>query len=250
MKNLIKKWDKNIPTLNGWLSLNHSFSAEVMAKAGFDSITLDMQHGVSDYSTLIPILQALQGSKIPTLARVKWNDAGEIMKTLDAGVNGIICPMINSKKDAKKLIKWCRYPPLGERSFGPIRAKFLYEENYFKIANQEIYVFAMIETAQAIENIDEILELEGINGVYIGPADLSSSLGIEPKFDQENEEFLEKIAFILQKTKQYHKYIGIHNLTPEYAKKMAKLGFNFLTIGSELIFMLEGAKNAVKKFHQ
>lgn len=247
MKNILDKWKNNTATLNAWLSLNNSFSAEVMAYSGFDSITIDMQHGISEYSTLIPMLQAIQGVSIPAFVRIPWLDAAMVMKTLDAGADAIICPMINTAKDAQKLAKWSKYPPLGERSFGPLRAKFLKNE-YFKNANTDTLVFAMIETKEAIQNIDEILSVEGIDGVYIGPADLSSSFLLAPQFDQENKEILENIALILHKAKSYHKYAGIHNLTPAYAKKMAGLGFHFLTLGSELIFMFEGAKKAVKEF--
>lgn len=146
-------------------------------------------------------------------------------------------------------MKSCYYPPYGERSFGPIRAKFLYKQNYFEVAKEETFVFAMIETKEAFENLEEILSVEGIDGVYIGPADLSCSLGVTPKFDQEDEVVFQAIKLILQKTKKYQKFCGIHNGSAAYAKKMEKLGFNFLTLGSDAIFMLEGAKKIIQDFH-
>lgn len=247
MKRILDLWKDQQSTLNGWISLNNAFGAEVMAYAGFDTLTIDTQHGVSDYSSLIPMLQAIK--PIPTFVRVPWLEESSIMKSLDAGVNGIICPMINSKKDAQRLVKSCYYPPYGERSFGPIRAKFLYKQNYFEVAKEETFVFAMIETKEAFENLEEILSVEGIDGVYIGPADLSCSLGVTPKFDQEDEVVFQAIKLILQKTKKYQKFCGIHNGSAAYAKKMEKLGFNFLTLGSDAIFMLEGAKKIIQDFH-
>ncbi|MCX2682514.1 aldolase/citrate lyase family protein [Campylobacter sp. MIT 21-1685] len=247
MNTIKNKWSNNSTTLNGWISLNNNFSAEVMAYAGFDTLTVDMQHGISEYSTLIPMLTSIQSTKTPVFARIPWLEAGVLMKTLDAGVDGIICPMINTAQDAQKLVEWSRYPPLGKRSFGPLRAKFL-KKNYFENSNQEICVFAMIETKEAIANLDDILNVKGIDGVYIGPADLSSSFGITPKFDQENETILENISLILRKTKSHKKYAGIHNLSAFYAKRMARLGFDFVTLASDLIFMFEGAKNAIKEF--
>ncbi len=247
MKRLIERWSEHRTTINGWLSFGHSFGAEVMACAGFDSLTIDMQHGVSDYSCLIPMLQAIATKNIPTFVRVPWLEAGIIMKSLDAGAMGIICPMINNKNDALQLAKFCHYPPLGERSFGPIRAKFCTKDDYF--SHHQILVFAMIETKEALDNLDSILSVEGIDGVYIGPADLSCSLGVAPKFDQENETVLKAITHIVHSVKIHKKYGGIHNLTPQYAQKMAALGFNLLTIGSDAFFMLDGAKKSIEEFN-
>ena len=244
MKRLISKWEKQIPTINGWLSLNNAFGAEIMSYAGFDSLTIDMQHGISDYSSLLPMLQALKG--MPCFVRVPWLEEGIIMKTLDAGAMGIICPMINHKEDALKLAKFCHYPPKGERSFGPIRAKFLCDGDYF--TQHHLLIFAMIETKQALQNLSDILSVDGIDGVYVGPADLSCALGVAPRFDQEEKIVLEAIQMILSQAKRHKKYAGIHNLGAHYARKMADLGFNFVTIGSDAFFMLDGAKKAVEAF--
>lgn len=248
MTRLFSAWLKNEPTINGWLSLNNSFSAEIMAHAGFNSLTIDMQHGISDYSSLIAMMQAIKTKDIPIFVRVPWLEASAIMKSLDAGANAIICPMINNADDARLFASYCRYPPLGQRSFGPIRAKFLHTQDYFKIANENIFVCAMIETKEALANLDEILSVCGIDGVYIGPADLSCSLGVSPKFDQEDEKVLKAIELVLNRAKAHKKYAGIHNLSPQYAKKMADLGFNFLTLGSDANFMLQGAKEVLAQY--
>ncbi len=246
---LALKWKDNQATINAWLSLSDVFSAEIMAHCGFDSITIDMQHGVSDYSSAINILRVIQSTNTQALVRVPWLDPTHIMKILDAGASGIICPMINTKEDAKNLVKYSRYPCLGERSFGPIRAKFLYD-NYHKEANNKILVIAMIETKEAIKNLDDILEVEGIDGIYIGPADLSFNLGKTPKFDQEDEEVLEQIKYILKKTKEKNKFIGIHNATSSYALKMTKLGFDFVSVGSDANFIIQGAKQVLREFRE
>ncbi len=248
MESIKQKWQSGISTLNGWISLNNHFAAEIMSHAEFDTLTIDMQHGVSDYSTLVSQLQGILGRGTPVFARIPWLEAGILMKTLDSGVNGLICPMINTGEEARQLAKWSKYPPKGERSFGPIRAKFVWEGDYYSVANDEVLIFAMIETARAMENIDDILSTDGISGIYIGPADLSSSLGVKPQFDQEDSKVSDAIAFILQKAKSYKKIAGIHNQTPAYAKKMGDLGFDFLTLGSDAFYMLDGAKRAISTF--
>ena len=179
MKNhkLIQKWTNGQTSLNAWLSIPEAFSAEIMAHTGFDSITIDMQHGVNDYLKTVDMLRAINTTDTVTMVRVPWLDPAHIMKILDAGVNGIICPMINNKKEAQKLVEYSYYPPFGKRSFGPIRAKYVYEGNYAKVANESLLIIAMIETKEALDNLDEILSVDGIDAVYIGPADLSFNLG-------------------------------------------------------------------------
>lgn len=245
---LIESWEQDKTTLNGWMSTSSAFNAEIMANCGFDSISIDTQHGINDYLTSVDMLRAINQNKIPSLIRVPWLDPTHIMKTLDAGVSGIICPMINTKKGAQELVKHAYYPPLGERSFGPARAKFVYGNDYVKNANNSLLVFAMIETRQALENLDDILSVEGIDGVYIGPTDLSFSLGLTPQFDSEEKIVLQAIGKIILAVKKYKKYAGIHNGSVDYAFKMSKLGFNFVTVSSDALFILNGAKEVAHKF--
>ncbi|MGY0398742.1 MAG: HpcH/HpaI aldolase family protein [Ostreibacterium sp.] len=245
---LIRRWQNAQATLNGWLSISHAFSAEIMSHQGFDSLTIDMQHGVSDYADVITMLPAIQSTETSALVRIPWLTAEHVMKTLDAGASGIICPMINSVEDAKNLVKYAYYPPTGERSFGPIRAKFLGGKDYARYANSRLLLIAMIETQQALANLEEILGVSGIDAIYIGPADLSLNLGLTPKFDQTAPLFMEKLNIIINKVKASGKYLGIHNASNHYAERMITMGFDFVTIGSKANFIINGATNVVLQF--
>ena len=164
--------------VNGWLAIPSGFSAEVMAQCGWDSVTVDMQHGVQDYSTMVQCFQSMTAHPVTPLVRVPWNEPGIIGKALDGGAWGIICPMVNNKVEAQALATACLYPPVGKRSNGPIRAAMYGEaSNYQKIANDEVLVIPMIETQEGIDKIDEILSVPGISGIYIGPSDMGLSLG-------------------------------------------------------------------------
>ena len=157
------------PVLNGWLQIPSTVSAEVMANEGWDSLTVDMQHGLIDYSSALPMLQTISSTEVVPLARVNWNEPGQIMKILDAGCYGIICPMVSNKKEAENFVQSCMYPPQGYRSFGPVRG-FLYGgSDYPKYANDELLKFAMIETKESLDKLDEIMSTPGLSGIYIGP---------------------------------------------------------------------------------
>mgnify|MGYP003316444596 CR=1 FL=1 len=170
--------------INGWLQIPNSFSAEVMAKQGWDSLTIDMQHGVVDYPNALQMLQAISTTETTPLARVNWNEPGQIMKILDAGAYGVICPMVSNRKEAEKFVQACMYPPKGYRSFGPTRGFMYGGIDYVDHANDEILKIAMIETKEALQELDKIMSTKGIDGVYIGPADLSLAIGEKPGFDK------------------------------------------------------------------
>ncbi len=236
------------PIINGWLQIPNSFSAEVMANQGWDSLTIDMQHGVIDYPNALQMLQGISTTDVVPMARVNWNEPGQIMKILDAGVYGIICPMVSNREQAEKFVQACLYPPKGYRSFGPIRGLIYGGSDYADHANEEILKLAMIETSEALEKLDEIMSTPGLDGIYIGPADLSLAIGQKPAFDNaENTPAYEKISNILKHAKKNNLFTGIHNATPEYAKKMLDIGFNLVTIGSDQRYMSAGAKSAVSK---
>mgnify|MGYP001373456370 FL=1 len=245
MNKLLEIWKSNQPVINAWLSIPNSFTAEAFGKMGWDSITIDMQHGQNDYQTSISMLQGLASSNSLPMARVPWNEPGIIMKMLDLGVMGIICPMINTKEDCEKFLSYCYYPPVGQRSFGPMRAQLVHGSNYFNKANENIITFAMIETKQAVENLDEILSIPNLTGVYIGPADMSSSYGLPPKFDVKEDPVFSNIQLIAEKAKKYGKIAGIHNGSTEYAKEMINIGYKFVTILSDFRVMSTHSQNII-----
>ena len=248
-KNKLKKMFKEgKPIVNGWLQIPSGFSTEVMAQQGWDSCTIDMQHGVVDYPNALNMLQAISTTDVTPLARVNWNEPGQIMKILDAGCYGIICPMVSNRKEAENFVQACLYPSKGYRSFGPIRGLLYGGPDYAKHADNEILKLAMIETKEALEKLDEILDTPNLDGIYIGPADLSLAVGEEPGFDRpEGTLAYKEIIRILSSAKKRKLLAGIHNGTPEYAQKMIDQGFNLVTVGSDQRFMSAGAKSAIEK---
>ena len=247
-KNKLKQMFKEgKPVVNGWLQIPSAFSAEVMAHQGWDSCTIDMQHGVIDYPNALGMLQSISTTEVTPLARVNWNEPGQIMKILDAGCYGIICPMVRNRKEAESFVKACLYPSKGYRSFGPIRGLLYGGSDYAKNADNEILKLAMIETKESLENLDEILDTPNLDGIYIGPADLSLALGEDPGFDRpESTKAYKEITRILEKSKKRNLFTGIHNGSVDYAKKMISLGFNLVTIGSDQRFMSSGAKAVIE----
>jgi 4-hydroxy-2-oxoheptanedioate aldolase len=236
------------PAINGWLQIPNSFTAELMANQGWDSLTLDMQHGVIDYSNAISMLQAISTTNVVPLARVNWNEPGQIMKILDAGAYGIICPMVSNKKEAENFVQACMYPPNGYRSYGPIRGLVYGGTDYAEKANDEILKFAMIETKESLDNLDDIMQTPGLDGIYIGPADLSLAIGEKPSFDKpEGDPVYDVIMNILEHAKNNKIIAGIQNGQPEYADKMIKKGFQLVTIGSDQRYMTGAAKTALSK---
>ena len=247
-KNKLKQMFKEgKPIINGWLQIPSAFSAEVMAHQGWDSCTIDMQHGVIDYSNALPMLQSISTTNVTPLARVNWNEPGQIMKILDAGCYGIICPMVSNKEEAENFVKACLYPSKGYRSFGPIRGLLYGGSDYAKESNNEILKLAMIETKESLEKLDEILETPNLDGIYIGPADLSLAIGEDPGFDiPEDTLAYNEILRILEAAKKRNLLAGIHNGSVSYAKKMISKGFDLVTIGSDQRFMSSGARAAIE----
>ena len=245
--NFIKKISNNGHIINGWLSIPNSFTAEAMSRMNWDSITIDMQHGQNDYNSSISMLQAISKSNVTPFARVPWNEPGIIMKMLDLGVVGIIAPMINTKKECENFVSYCNYPPIGQRSFGPMRAQLIYGPDYYKNANSNIISLAMIETKEAVDNIDDILSVPNLSGIYIGPGDMSSSYGLKPQFDIKIEPIYSNIKMIVKKARQKGKIAGIHNGTTAYAKEMINLGYQFVTISSDFRSMTTHAQKIVNE---
>ena len=250
MNNLLKIWKEKKPVVNAWLSIPNSFTAEAFGKMGWDAITIDMQHGQTDYSASLPMLQALSSSSSTLMVRVPWFEPGIIMRMLDLGVLGIIAPMINSKEDCEKFVSYCYYPPIGQRSFGPMRAQLVHGSDYFEKANQNILSFAMIETQQAVDNLDSILSVPNLTGVYIGPADMSSSYGMKPKFDVKEDPVFSNIKLIAKKANEYGKIAGIHNGTTSYAKEMIELGYKIVTVMSDYRCMTYYAQKIVDEMKE
>ena len=216
--------------VNGWCAIPSAVTAEIMARQGFDLMTVDLQHGLIDYQMALTMVQVLQGLPAPVLARVPWNDPGILMKCLDAGFSGVICPMVNTAEDARRLVQSTRYAPLGRRSFGPTRATMVYGTGYAKAANASVLVLAMIETREALDNLDAILAVDGIDGVYVGPSDLGLSLGYEPTLEPTAPEVLQAIAAIVTRAKAAGRIAGVHTGSPAMIRRMLVQGYDFASL--------------------
>ena len=235
-------WDNDQAAVNGWLAIPNSFSAETMAHQGWDSLTIDMQHGMIDYQAMVTMLQAISTTPTVPVVRVPWLEPGIIMKTLDAGAYGVICPMINTREEAQKLVAYTHYAPQGMRSFGPVRATLYGGADYPQHANSTIAAFAMIETAQALDNLDSILSVEGLDAIYIGPSDLSLSLGCRPVFDDVDPKAAEAIAHIVARAQAHGVKAGIHNGRPDVAQARIAQGFRFVTVSSDARLLASGSQ--------
>lgn len=250
-KNKLRQiWDQGLPVLNGWLSIGNPFTAEIMSRQGYDSVSIDIQHGALDYSSVLPMFQAMNASGVTPMARVPWREPGIIMKALDAGAQGIICPMVNTAAEAAEFVSYMRYPPHGQRSFGPTRAAIAYG-GYGTAANDEVLALAMIETAEGIENLEEIAATPGLDGIYVGPADLT--LGTQggrlaPAFDREEPEMIELIQHILAVCKRNGIRACIHCGTPAYAARAIEWGFDLTTVSGDSRLLAAAAAGSVQEW--
>ena len=243
---LRQRWDQDQAVLNGWLAIPNSFAAETMAHQGWDSLTIDMQHGLIDGAALVTMLQAISTTPTVPIVRVPWLEPGVLMKALDAGAYGVICPMINTPEDAQKLVAWTNYAPRGTRSFGPIRASLYAGSDYAEHANKSLVRFAMIETAQALDNLDAILSVEGLDAIYIGPSDLSLSLGCKPVFDDIDPPVQQAVEHILERARAHGVVAGIHNGRADVARARVALGFRFVTLGSDARLLATGSQDLLR----
>jgi 4-hydroxy-2-oxoheptanedioate aldolase len=234
--------------LNGWLAIANTYSAELMAHQGFDSVTIDLQHGPVDFGAAVGMLTAISTTPAVPMVRVPHNEPILTLKLLDAGAYGVICPMINSRAEAEALVTWCRYPPRGGRSMGPNRAVLYGGADYWAHANQEVLLFAMIETRQALENLDDIISVDGLDGVYVGPSDLGMSMGkTPPTLDPQDPEMLKAIKKICDITIKRGKFAGVHTDGAKTAVRRFGEGYHFCTLLNDARLMANAASAAVRE---
>jgi 4-hydroxy-2-oxoheptanedioate aldolase len=191
-----QKWREGKPAIGCWLGIPSSYTAEIIGSLGFDWVCVDTQHGAIDFSSALPMLQALSSQNTMPFVRVPWNEPSIIMKYLDAGAYGIIVPMIETVEDAERAVWAMRYPPMGMRSSGPYRATLYGGSDYQDHANEELALCVMIETPKALENVEAIAKVPGIDALYIGPSDLSQALGLGPRYNADNPKHAEAVTRI------------------------------------------------------
>lgn len=239
---LKKLWAEGRTAVNGWLAIPSSYSAEAMAHEDFDSVTVDMQHGMIDFQAAVTMLQAISTTTKTPMVRVPWNDPALIMKALDAGAYGVICPMISNRAECERFVGACRYPPRGYRSFGPPRGLLYGGPDYATKAGDTIVALGMIETREAMDNLDAIMSTPGLDGVYIGPNDLSLGLGFDAVQDSKEPVVIEAIDRILKTAKKHKIIAGIHCASGDMARRMTAKGFDLVTVMNDARLLSVGAK--------
>ena len=231
--------------VNAWLSSESGYVAEVLGYSGYDAVTVDLQHGQFGIDAVPRLLQAISATPAMPWVRCSGNDLAEINKLLDMGAYGIICPMIETVEQAEELVKATRYAPMGRRSFGPARGLLYGGADYLNQANDNIIVLAMIETPKGLENAEEILQVPGLDGIYIGPNDLALSLGISPAQHWQETELSVHIPNLINLCQKYKKYSGIFCSDVEMASAMMGFGASLVTPGNDIQMLRSEASKRI-----
>ncbi|MEI9996903.1 MAG: aldolase/citrate lyase family protein [Rhizomicrobium sp.] len=226
--------------LNGWSVVPGAFVAEIMGSLGWDALTIDAQHGIIGYPEMVAMLQAVCRFDLTPMVRLAGNDPVLIGQALDAGAMGVICPLVSSPEEAARFVSACRYPPLGCRSSGATRAMIYAGFDYGGHADKEILKFAMIETREALDRVEEIAAVEGLDGLYVGPSDLSLALGGSQGFDKAEPAMIAAYERIVAACRHHGLTAGIHTASPAFARRTAQMGFRFITLVGDLNFLLAG----------
>jgi 4-hydroxy-2-oxoheptanedioate aldolase len=238
------RWRAGEVTYGAWLSIPSSLPVETLARSGFDWLCIDMQHGAIDYAAALSMLTATTGAGAAPFVRVPVGDYATAQRMLDAGALGIISPMVNSVEDAREAVRACRYPPHGSRSWGPVRAQHMLDGNYFERANELVACIIMIETKEALDRIDSILSVPGVDAVYVGPADLSISLGLPPALD--NGGAFERARVRIAEACRAHDVVaGIH-ASAALAQKHAAAGYQMITITHDIGALVRSASDDLR----
>jgi 4-hydroxy-2-oxoheptanedioate aldolase len=243
--NLLKKiWNDGRAASNFWATLPTALGAEIAAHGGWDSITIDMQHGQIDTAAMWAMLTAISTTDVVPLVRVPWNTPGDIMRALDGGAYGIVCPNIETAEECERFVGACRYAPQGTRSVGPRRAVLYAGDDYMAHANDTILTIAQVETAKGVKNMDAIAAVKGLDMLYVGPSDLGLSLGRAAKADQTDPVVVEAIDAILACAKRASLKAGIFCKSVGYSRAMAAKGFDLVTVTSDEALLMGGAEAA------
>ncbi len=211
--------------LGGWCAIPDSFATEIVAAAGFDYVAVDMQHGLATFSDLVPMLQAIAVHGPTPLVRIPVGDLAMAQRALDAGAEGIIVPYVGTSAEARAAVMACRYPPIGNRSFGPVRSR-LHLGADTEEANAQVLCVVMIETREGVDNLADILAMTGVDAVYVGPADLALSLG-------ESSQVEDVIAEIVAACRSAGTPVGVHTRSGSDAADALQRGFAFATVSTD-----------------
>ncbi|UWQ17449.1 HpcH/HpaI aldolase/citrate lyase family protein [Jannaschia sp. M317] len=235
------------PIVCGWLAIPSSYLAEGAGHSGYDCVAVDLQHGMIGFEAAVGMMQAISATPAVPIVRAPSLEGHSIMHLLDAGAYGVICPMVSTADDVRALLSACRYPPLGRRSFGPARGKLYGGADYFDHADEAVMAIPMIETAEALDNIDDILAVPGLDMIYVGPNDLALELGERPSAETEDSKTAKAIAHILARANAAGIPVGIFCASPELARKRLDEGFQMVTPGNDFALATGAMASAVKR---
>lgn len=248
IQKLAKSLKSGTPVFGTWSTLADPATTAMLMREDFETIVLDLQHGAMDYTAAATAISMIAATGKPTILRIPVDDFALASRLADAGAAAIIAPMVNTAEDARKLVAFTKYPPLGERSWGPNNAfglSGLAGPDYFWAANDFVLAFAMVETKAAMDNIDEILAVPGLDGVFVGPADLSINLSGGTLLDAFSPAVNEALKLLQEKTGMAGKYMAAFAPTPEQAREHLAAGFNLVTHPGDAGFMIAGARQAI-----
>jgi 4-hydroxy-2-oxoheptanedioate aldolase len=242
--NLREKLTQSAPTFGSWVAIGNTLSAELMGRTGFDWLIVDTQHGGLGEAELLAVLQTLEATSTPALVRIDWLDEARIMRAVDLGAAGVIVPMVNTAADAKRAVAAIRYPPQGIRSFGPVR-------NYFFAGGVSVepLCVVMIETLEALENLDEIAATPGLDGLFLGPIDMGFSMGLGLHLEMPAQ-VLDAVDRIVAACRRHDLLAGSVALGLANAQEQIRRGMQFLTSGNDALFIRRGASQELDRLRQ
>jgi 4-hydroxy-2-oxoheptanedioate aldolase len=238
-------WESGEATIGGWCGIPNPFSAELMGRCGFDWICIDMQHGLVGYEQMTVMLQTLAITDTPAFVRVPWNQPDHIMKALDAGAQGIIVPMVGTADEARAAVDSVKYPPLGHRSWGPVRAALGVNGYSPEVGNRRTILAVMIETPDGIANLDDILSVPGVDAAYVGPSDLALGHGMTPTLAANDPEHERLIMAVLDGCRRNDVVAGIHCDGVDTVNRWRERGYRMLTLANDASLMRKAATEAL-----
>ena len=248
MRGLKKKLKNSTLTIGSWMTIGHPAVAEIMARSGFEWLTIDMEHSPLSIAQCQELIRVISLCGLDSLVRVGANDPLEIKRVMDAGATGVIVPMVNTAEQAKAVVAAVKYPPVGHRGVGLARAQGygMSFKEYLRWVHEESVVIVQIEHIDAVKNIEQILSVKGVDGFIVGPYDLSGSMGIPGNFD--DNRMLQAMRDILKFSGRQRMSAGIHVVSSDSAqvKVMIKQGFKFIAYGVDFLFLGESSRNGVK----
>lgn len=241
------RWAAGETAFAAWLSLESPAAAAAVASAGFDAVVVDLQHGHAKLADLPGLSATLESFPAVPFVRAAWNHPADLMRSLDLGFRGVICPMVGSRAEAEAFVAACRYPPVGTRSYGPIHGAFGRGRDHTRATEEAILLFAMIETAEGLANLDEIASTPGLDGLFVGPADLSLGMGLDTFADLTDPALLAALDSVIAAALDHDLAPGIHAPSPPDAAAMARRGFRFVSCAVDEDLLREAADVALRE---